>query len=500
VNSNHHESDAVRFIEGTLINPETGQAFELTGAERVFLRYAFALTPDGKLQYPELVFSAPKKSGKTCFAAMLAIYVTRILGGRFAEGYCVANSMDQASLRVYLACCRIVEASPLLRPDAAVTANKITFRSTGATIAAIPSDYSTAAGSNPSISIFDELWGYTSERDHRLFDELVPPPTRTVACRLVVSYAGYEGESELLEGLYKRGIAGEQIAPDLYVNGGLLMYWTNAFVAVWQTEQWRDQMREQLRPNAFLRLIENRWVTSESTFIDIDWWDQCVDPDATPLVEDRNLPVWVGVDASTKRDSSAVVACTYDRGAKKVRLVWHKVFQPSPQDPLDFEHTIEATVFQLSRRFRLRQVKFDPFQMQASAQRLTGRGVRMEEFAQTVGNLTESSSNLYELVKGRNLVLYEDAAMRLAVQRSVAIETSRGWRIAKEKASHKIDVIVALAQAALGAVEDASRPAPLILPPDQLARIAAMPPRDRFSRLQPTAFPMAGRNRFARAR
>jgi hypothetical protein len=34
----------------------------------------------------------------------------------------------------------------------------------------------------------------------------------------------------------------------------------------------------------------------------------------------------------------------------------------------------------------------------------------------------------------------------------VAIETARGWRITKEKTSHKIDVVIALAQAALGAV------------------------------------------------
>jgi hypothetical protein len=47
------------------------------------------------------------------------------------------------------------------------------------------------------------------------------------------------------------------------------------------------------------------------------------------------------------------------------------------------------------------------------------------------------------------------------VQRSVAIETSRGWRIAKEKASHKIDVVVALAQSALGAVQSMTAPATL---------------------------------------
>jgi hypothetical protein len=54
------------------------------------------------------------------------------------------------------------------------------------------------------IAIFDELWAYTSERLRRLFDELVPPPTRLIACRLTVTYAGFEGESGLLEELYRR--------------------------------------------------------------------------------------------------------------------------------------------------------------------------------------------------------------------------------------------------------------------------------------------------------
>jgi hypothetical protein len=59
---------------------------------------------------------------------------------------------------------------------------------------------------------------------------------------------------------------------------------------------------------------------------------------------------------------------------------------------------------------------------------------------------TEASQNLFELVKGRNLIVYADADIRLAISRAVAIETSRGWRIAKEKQSHKIDVVIALAK------------------------------------------------------
>jgi hypothetical protein len=132
--------------------------------------------------------------------------------------------------------------------------------------------------------VFDELWGYTSERSHRLWDEMVPPPTRKIACRLTVTYAGFEGESNLLEGLYKRGLGGEQVELDLYRAGGLLMLWSHHFTAPWQTDDWREQMREQLRPNAYLRMIENRWVSSDSTFVEMEWWDACTDADATPLI------------------------------------------------------------------------------------------------------------------------------------------------------------------------------------------------------------------------
>ena len=91
--------------------------------------------------------------------------------------------------------------------------------------------------------------------------------------------------------------------------------------------------------------------------------------------------------------------------------------------------------------------------MQAVAQRLQRDGVRMVEFPQSVPNLTTASSNLYELIKGRNLVVYPDDSVRLAVSRAVAVETTRGWRITKEKASHKIDVVVALAMAAHACVQ-----------------------------------------------
>jgi hypothetical protein len=90
--------------------------------------------------------------------------------------------------------------------------------------------------------------------------------------------------------------------------------------------------------------------------------------------------------------------------------------------------------------------------MAASSQRLIREGVPMEEFPQTVANLTAASQNLYERIKGRNLIAYPSEPIRVAISRAVAIESNRGWRIGKTLQSHKVDVVVALAQAALAAV------------------------------------------------
>jgi len=135
-------------------------------------------------------------------------------------------------------------------------------------------------------------------------------------------------------------------------------------------------------------------------------------------------------------------------------------------------------LLELKRRFRLREVRFDPYQMAAVSQRLQRSGVPMEEFPQSVPNLTEASTNLYELIKASNLVAYPDATVRLAIQRAIAVETSRGWRIAKEKTSHKIDVVVALGMAALGAVQGGIAHQPLVVSSNVLAR-ARMPMRAR---------------------
>jgi hypothetical protein len=435
------------FIEECLIDESTGKPFELLRAEREFLKHALATGPDGRLLYPELVYAAIKKSGKTGFAAIFTLTIILLCGGRDAEGYCCANSEEQAS-RVFETIRRIVEASPLLRREAKITTDRVTF-STGATITALANNYASAAGAHPVISVHDELWAASSERARRMFDELCPVPTRRISCRLVVSHAGFSGEASVLEQLYNRGMEQPLIGPDLRAGDGMLMFWSHQPIAPWQTPEWIEQMKRSLRPSQYARMIENRFVAGEENFISMASWDACVTA-AGPIAGDRSLPVYAAIDASTKSDHTALVAVAWDRKAQQVRLVCHKLFEPKPEKPVDFAE-LEQAVLDLRGRFLLRSVHYDPWGMVASAQRLSRQGIRMIEFRPA--QVTAACSTLHELLKSQNIVLYADTNMRNAAAAAVAAETMRGVRIAKGRPGDKVDLITALAMACWSAVQ-----------------------------------------------
>jgi len=145
------------------------------------------------------------------------------------------------------------------------------------------------------------------------------------------------------------------------------------------------------------------------------------------------------------------VAVTRDES--KIKLACHRAWQPSKKTELDLEESVEAYLKDLAKDYTIREVRFDPYQFARSSQTLAKLGIRMVEFPQTQDRLTSMSQNLYDLVKGGGLVLYRDRQMRDHAQKATAKETVRGWRIVKKKASHKIDLIIALAMAALGATE-----------------------------------------------
>jgi hypothetical protein len=378
-----------------------------------------------------------------------------VIGGPFAAVYILANDQDQSVGIVFELAKRIIQVSPLLRNSAKITATRIDFPSSGAFIQAVAHDYAGLAGIEPSLVVIDELWAFTSERSTRLFDEAVPVPTIKVSGRLVVTYAGFTNESTLLENLYKRGLQGDEIAPSLYAQPGLLMFWTHEMInRSPETLQWAIDMKRDARPTAYTRQVRNEWVSSESKFIDAEMYDRCVDQLARPCLIDPTITVFAGLDASLRHDSTALVGVTFDWKERLIRLIAHRLFRPRGED-INFAE-VEDAVVEFGKRFALVSVSYDPYQLEGTAQRLRARGVPMEALNQTSGNLTEAADRLFELFKAGNIALYADPDVREAVLNASVKEapSGRGFRLAKERPSKKIDLCAALSFACLTAIRE----------------------------------------------
>lgn len=437
---------------------EDKRPLRLEPHQRAILDEAFRVDESERFVYRTVIYSATKKSGKTSINSLLCLFFAYTIEPP-NEIIIASNDLDQSVSRTFDACRGFIKRSSALRSRAKVQRILITLDN-DTTIRPIPIDYSGEAGANQGLASFDELWGFMSERSRRLFEELTPVPTRKNSIRFISTYAGWEGESVLLEELYHR-VLDKQGNPKpgvlrplgddfpVYTIGDLFVYWDHEPRMPWQTPQYYESQRADLRLNTYLRLHENRWVSNESSLFDMQEWDACVDPDHRPPLPDKKIRLYVGADASVKKDRSAVVS-VYREG-DHLSLGPFRTWQPSASEPMDLEKTMEAFILDLDAKFRVESVHYDPFQFHRSSTMLREKGINMVEFPQTVGNMTEAGQALYDSIKHRTLKLYGDDELKKEARFAIGKETPRGMRIVKEKASHKIDAIVSLGMAILGA-------------------------------------------------
>jgi hypothetical protein len=248
---------------------------------------------------------------------------------------------------------------------------------------------------------------------------------------------------------------GERIHPTLPISANrearLFAYWDHEPQMPWQTQEYYDSQKKTLRPGTYLRLHENQWAVSEETFITPEMWDPCVDQSHRPSTTERE-PLFVGIDVGIKHDLAARVAVKWDETGEKLILVSHRIWKPTPTEPLDLENTVEEDLRELNDQADIVEYLADPYQFHRSLTTLQAAGLPIQEFNQTTGNCTLMGQTLFDLLNGQNLVLYADDELRQQALSTVSVETPRGWRIAKEKTSKKIDAIVALSMACVSAM------------------------------------------------
>ena len=329
-------------------------------------------TSNGRLPWDTIIYSCVKKSGKTTIngAVTLAWGFTQEAPN---EILVLANDLEQTLARVFKTMEGIIKFNPELtagsgspgqdhlpgqRHDVDGHQRRLSRRCGIRTTGLSPM---TSSGAIPP------------SQASRLWEELTPVPTRKNSIRFISTYAGFEGESKLLWDLYKQVVSkdehpegqGERIHPDLpiYANreARLFAYWDHEPRMPWQTQEYYDSQKKTLRPGAYLRFHRNQWATAEEAFITPEMWDPYVDHSHHPTAITRE-PLFVGIDVGIKHDNAARVAVRWDDAGEKLILVSHRIWKPTPTQPLDLENTVEQDLRDLNDQCDVVEYLADPYQ------------------------------------------------------------------------------------------------------------------------------------------
>lgn len=436
--------DAVAWIEEHFYIPETSDhRFRLAPYQQRALAEALRKDDNGNYLYNTVVWSDIKKSLKSCIAAALGLYDAYHTD--WASIYVIANDLKQADSRVAYYMRRAIELNPKMKAECKV--NRYTIELPNhSRIEAIPIDPSGEAGGNADRLIFSELWGWKHDAAVRMWTEQTLSPTKFgKSQRWVESYAGFVGESPILEMLHNTAVTnGERIDSDLelYRNGSILALWNTHPRLEWQTPEYYASEATILPPNEFSRVHRNQWAQSTQAYVPSEWWDAC--KGELPAFN-RNTPMVLALDAGVSSDCFGIVGVSRVRGQTFPRYV--RKWTPLPGGKIDFEEPRQE-VERLAREFNVECVAYDPYQLEYFAGLITQRGmVHMYPFSQAGARL-EADKSLRDAIRERTLVHDGNADLREHIlNANMKVESDNKLRIVKRQESLKIDLAVCLSMA-----------------------------------------------------
>lgn len=434
-----------------------GQPVTLTPWQRAALTAYFEQRAD----VSTFAISNVKKTGKTLANGVLLAWRWLCLPGTH---FAIGNDLDQSQARQFAMIAEMVRRNPYLSETVKAGKSELLFNPTGSTLTALAGDAAGNAGANHLTASHTEAWGIIYEAGIRAFEEMTPPPGKFYglpALRIADSYAGFTGESKTWHKLVDRGLAAERVSNDwpIFKAGGLLLFHMEGEEAQercfrgtdTERKEYYSEQAESLRPNAYSRMHMNQRTSGESAFVTDEQWQACYSPEVRPLGPGEDVGLILGADASTTHDFTALVGVEHKETGADVRLV--KVWKPKKiigmrfgKPSIDLEETIGNEVLQLHKERRVKAIVYDPWQLATVARQWEKAGIKCIELPQTAQRV-EADTALYNGIISGRVRHFKSAELDEAIRNAIISETPRGIRIVKEKASRKIDALVALSMA-----------------------------------------------------
>jgi hypothetical protein len=384
-------------------------------------------------KYTTIVWSQPKKSGKSGTAAFVACYMAENIDPP-NNVLAVANKKDQAEGRIYRSMKPTVKALGGT-VKTAVNSPPVMYLANGTQIRALPNSPATEAGDRYILTCWTEIWAFKSEDDERLFSELMPVETERISMRWIETYAGYWDESNTLKRIYMKAFkdsterelqdgSDPQFSRARYVpelahittdnrpacievpEEELFIFWDHERRMPWQTHAAYVRDTKGLPKTEALRLMQNRWQSSSSEMLEEAWIEAACVTDMS-LKQFEGRPLTFAVDAAMRHDSIAIV------GSEKIGETYYTPFieihDPRGQDA-DLHELVENRIKSLFDEGLVKPfydeknekwvspVYFDPYQLHQIRLNCITHGIDVIEFSQGDWR-TKADTMLFHLYK-----------------------------------------------------------------------------------------------------
>lgn len=442
------------WIQDNFFLYDTGELITLLDCQIRPVNLAFTRGEDGLLVYRTIIWSWPKKSAKSSVIAAVCDYVATHKSR--ASVKLIANDLRQANSRVgmYLRenIKHVHKHGSREDPPEIISTNRIEYPN-GSVIEMIPVDPAGEAGGNDDIIVYSELWAWKSQLHQDMWAEMTLSPNKPDSQRWVDTYAGYSGESPILEPLYQNGVKnGKKVWDDLEVYENKvaqqLTVWVTVPMMPWQTQRYYNEQAASLTDVQMARMHKNQWTSSTTTFVYPQWWEKC--RHTGPAMSFERESLIVTLDAAVVDDCFAIVAghmvdeIVYPRFTR----IWkaekgEPILYSNALDPEDLD-TPEGYIRWLNANYDLAYGAYDAYQLHDFATRLEqSLNVVFEPFSQGKDRAV-ADKMLYDSIKDRRVIHFGDEALTEHVTNANRKEDEKQLRIVKRAQHLKIDACVCL--------------------------------------------------------
>lgn len=428
-------------LAGQPITLEPWQAFILTTA------FGWLRHDNGKRRFRRTYIEVPRGNGKTTLSDGPALYCGFGEKEGGAEIYSAARTRDQAKVAFTAAQAMLRRATALRKSlGIEVEAHRIIQMRTNSYFEALSADADSLDGKNVHFALIDELHAH---RDRSVYDAIeTGAGKRNQSMVWAITTAGAD----------KTGICYEHRAYTLNILKGTAQDDTyfGIVYTIDKDDDWTEESTwRKANPNYgisvepehvaalchkamsspasqanFLTKHLNVWIQTNEALYDMRAWDRCFDKslDIDDFVGEQCR---ITVDLASKVDVAALVVA-FERevviDGKAVQRIYpfarfyvpeqaviesrndsykgwevEQKLTTTPGDVIDIDR-IEADIIEMSGRFEVLEVGYDPWQAQQMANHLAEQGANVVEYRQTVQNFSEPTKELDAMMRSGRII------------------------------------------------------------------------------------------------